>query len=260
MSAPTEQPVHVPRFDVTGRVAIVTGASSGLGRQFARVLHAAGAQVIAAARRKERLDELAEECPGLVPHALDVTDDVACRAMIDQVVAEHGRIDVLVNNAGLGTNDTALDEDLDNFRYVLEVNLVSVYNLARLAARPMIEAGQGSIINTASIFGLSSSYPLPNANYAASKAGVVNLTRDLAGQWGRHGVRVNAIAPGYFSSEMADPLFADEKGLQRVLRGTPMRRTGQEHELDGPLVFLASDASSFVTGHTLVVDGGWSTH
>src|SRR3546814_3647504 len=164
MSAPTEQPVHVPRFDVTGRVAIVTGASSGLGRQFARVLHAAGAQVIAAARRKERSDERAEECPGLVPHALDVTDDVACRAMIDQVVAEHGRIDVLVNNAGLGTNDTALDEDLDNFRYVLEVNLVSVYNLARLAARPMIEAGQGSIINTASIFGLSSSYPLPNAH------------------------------------------------------------------------------------------------
>ncbi|NYI75557.1 SDR family NAD(P)-dependent oxidoreductase [Nocardioides panzhihuensis] len=260
MSASAAKPTQAPQFDVSGRVAIVTGASSGLGRQFARVLHAAGARVIAVARREDRLAELAAECPGVVPHVLDVTDEDGCKSLTDRVVADHGSIDVLVNNAGLGSNDTALDEDLDNFRYVLEVNLVSVYNLARLAARPMVEAGRGSIINTASIFGLRSSYPLPNANYAASKAGVVNLTRDLAGQWGRHGVRVNAIAPGYFSSEMADPLFADERGLQRVLRGTPMRRIGEEHELDGALVFLASDASSFVTGHTLVVDGGWSTH
>ena len=247
-------------FDLSGRVVIVTGASSGLGHQFAIALHGAGAKVVAIARRKERLDALAAACPGLETRAVDVTDEEGCRRLVEDTLAAHGRIDGLVNNAGIGTPTPAVSQPTDQFRHTLEVNVTAVFNLSRLVAPGMIERGRGSIVNIASIFGLASAYPVPTAAYSASKAAVVNLTRDLAGQWARHNVRVNAIAPGFFPSEMSDELFTNERAHQRVIQGTPMRRTGRTGELDGALVYLLSDASSFVTGHTLVVDGGWSTH
>ncbi|MFI0961313.1 SDR family NAD(P)-dependent oxidoreductase [Streptomyces sp. NPDC021080] len=247
-------------FDVDGRVIIVTGASSGLGQQFAHALHAAGAQVVAVARRKDRLDRLAAECPGLDARPLDVTDSAACAALVEDVHQAYGRIDGLVNNAGVGTPAPAIEEDLDQFRHVIDVNLTSVFHLSRLVAKPMLAAAQGSVVNIASIYGLGSTYPVGDASYAASKAAVINLTRDLAGQWSKRGVRVNAIAPGFFRSEMAEELFTSEKAHQRITLATPMRRTGEPGELDGAVIFLLSDASSFVTGATLAVDGGWSSH
>ncbi|WP_017936528.1 SDR family NAD(P)-dependent oxidoreductase [Nocardioides sp. Iso805N] len=247
-------------FDLTDRVVIVTGASSGLGDQFARALHAYGAKVIAVARRRDRLDALAQACPGLDARTLDVTDDEGCARLVADVLDTYGRIDGLVNNAGVGAPIPAIEEDLDDFRRVLDVNVTSVFHLARLVAPGMLAAGRGSIVNIASIYGLGSTYPVGDASYTASKAAVINLTRDLAGQWGKHGVRVNAIAPGFFRSEMAEELFTNERAHKRISQGTPMRRTGAPGELDGALIFLLSDASSFVTGQTIAVDGGWSTH
>jgi NAD(P)-dependent dehydrogenase (short-subunit alcohol dehydrogenase family) len=247
-------------FSVRDRVVIVTGASSGLGTQFARALHAAGAQVVAVARRKERLDELAAACPGLDARPLDVTDDDGCATLVADVLASYGRIDGLVNNAGIGNPTPAVSESLEEFRRVLDVNLTSVFHLARLVAPSMIERRHGSIVNIASVYGLGSTYPIGDASYTSSKAAVVNLTRDLAGQWGKHGVRVNAIAPGFFRSEMAEELFTNDKAHQRIALATPLRRTGEPGELDGALLYLLSDASSFVTGQTIAVDGGWTTH
>jgi len=247
-------------FDLSDRVVIVTGASSGLGNQFARALHGSGAQVVAVARRKDRLDELAASCAGIDVRALDVSDDAGCVDLVESVLATYGRIDGLVNNAGIGQPAPAVSEDIAEFRRVLDVNLTAVFHLARLVAPSMIEARRGSIVNIASIYGLGSTYPVGDASYASSKGAVVNLTRDLAGQWGKFGVRVNAIAPGFFRSEMAEELFTNEKANQRISRATPMRRTGEPGELDGALIYLLSDASSFVTGQTLAVDGGWTTH
>jgi NAD(P)-dependent dehydrogenase (short-subunit alcohol dehydrogenase family) len=247
-------------FDLTDRVALVTGASSGLGHRFARVLHEAGAIVVAVARRADRLADLARTHDRIVARTVDVADDGHVRLLVDEVVAEHGRIDVVVNNAGLGNPARALEADLDDFRYTLEVNVVALFNLSRLAARPMLAAGSGSIINIGSIFGLGSSWPIPNPAYTASKGAVSQLTRELACQWAKGGVRVNAIAPGFFPSELTAGLETDAKSLAYIERGTPMRRMGQEHELDGALLFLAGEASTFVTGQTLVVDGGWTAH
>ena len=247
-------------FDLTGRVAIVTGASSGLGNRFARVLHQAGADVVAVARRKERLDELAASCKRVVPVVADVTDAAALEQLVASVMDRFGRIDVLVNNAGLGRPQPAVEEDIDSFRYTLEVNLVAVFQLARLVAREMSQATAGSIINIGSVYGLGSAWPVPNGAYAASKGGVIQLTRELACQWAKWGIRVNALVPGFFPAESTEPLLSDPKGAAYVERGTPMRRFGQAHELDGALVFLASDASTFMTGQLLVVDGGWTAH
>lgn len=246
-------------FDVADKVVIVTGASSGLGERFARTLHAAGAQVVAVARRRDRLDALAAECDGLVVHALDVTDADALEQLVADVVTQFGRIDVLVNNAGMGISAPALDEKLEDFRYVLEVNLVGLFALSRLVARHMVDARSGSIINIASVYGLGAAWPIPNAAYTSAKAAVVNLTRELGGQWGRSGVRVNAIAPGFFPSESTTELVGNDKAVDRLTRRTSLRRLGAEHELDGALIYLASDASSYVTGQTLVVDGGYTS-
>jgi len=247
-------------FDLTGRVAIVTGASSGLGNRFARVLHQAGAHVVAVARRAERLAELAGKHERILAHPADVTDDTTIRRLVDETLARFGRIDVLVNNAGVGISAHALDEDLGDFRRTLEINLVSVFNLSRLVARPMLEAGKGSIINVASVYGLGSSWPIPNGAYTASKGGVIQLTRELACHWAKKGVRVNSIAPGFFPSEMTEEMRHNPKSVEYVVKRTPMRRWGEPHELDGALLFLASDASTYVTGQTLAVDGGWTAH
>jgi NAD(P)-dependent dehydrogenase (short-subunit alcohol dehydrogenase family) len=243
-------------FSVEGRVAVVTGASSGLGRRFCRTLHGAGATVVGLARREDRLREIERELPGFTGIRFDVTDSPS--ATVAQVLASTGRIDVLVNNAGYGDPVSALEEILDDFRRVLEVNLVGAFALSQHVGAAMVAAGSGSIINITSIYGEVAAWPLPNAAYSASKAALAHLTRDLACQWGSAGVRVNAIAPGFFPSEGTGEFLAGDRGEKFVANRTPLGRSGREDELDGPLLFLASDASSYVTGHVLVVDGGWT--
>jgi NAD(P)-dependent dehydrogenase (short-subunit alcohol dehydrogenase family) len=250
-------------FDLEGRVAVVTGASSGLGARFARVLCEHGAHVVLAARRAERITalaaELGEERALAVP--TDVADEAASRALVDAAVQRFGRLDVLVNNAGIVNVARALEESTEDFRRVVDVNLVGVFVACREAARVMTAdgAGGGSIVNIASVLGLVGSGRIPQASYTAAKGGVVNMTRELAAQWARSGVRVNAIAPGWFRSEMTELMFVDERSQDFIRRGAPMGRAGLEHELDGAVLFFASDASSYVTGQTLAVDGGWTS-
>jgi NAD(P)-dependent dehydrogenase (short-subunit alcohol dehydrogenase family) len=256
-------PVTVPDpaslFRLDGRVVVVTGASSGLGDRFARVLHAAGAFVVVAARRVERIDHLAAE---LGDRVLSVQADLTVaedrERLISDALALEGRIDVLVNNAGHSDPTPAEEETLEHFASTTEINLVAPFHLSQLVAAPMLERGHGSIVNIASILGMVASAPMKDASYCASKGGLVNLTRQLGCEWGRKGVRVNAIAPGWFPSEMTQAdMFDDDKGAQFIARNTPMGRAGELHELDGALLFLASDASTYVTGQVLAVDGGW---
>lgn len=246
------------RFRLDGRVAIVTGASSGLGVDFARGLTEAGADVVLAARRVERLGATAKIVESAGRSALAVAVDVADPASAERVVAAameaFGRVDVLVNNAGVGTAVPALRETPEQFRSVLDVNLSGSYWMAQAAARVMLPGS--SIVNISSVLGLTTA-GLPQAAYTASKAGLIGLTRDLAQQWtGRQGIRVNALAPGFFRSEMTDEYQPGyiEAQLTRVLDG----RFGEPAELTAALLFLASDAGSFVTGQTLAVDGGFS--
>lgn len=243
-----------------GRVAAVTGASSGLGERFARVLHAAGAAVVVAARRRDRLTSLASELGEnrVLAVGADITVEEDRERLVADALERFGCIDVLINNAGTGKPIPAEDEPLDHWRQVLDVNLTALFGLTQLAARPMLAKGAGSIINISSILGLVASAPITQASYTAAKGGVVNLTRELACQWARRGVRVNAIAPGWFSTEMTAPMFSDEHSMQFLRRNCPMGRGGESHELDGILLFLASDASSYVTGATIPVDGGWT--
>ncbi|MEU5262914.1 SDR family oxidoreductase [Amycolatopsis sp. NPDC021455] len=235
-------------FSLAGKTAVVTGASSGLGARFASVLASAGATVFAAARRTDRLAALGPDI-----HA--VTCDVSVATDRERLAETAGRIDILVNNAGVPGEREATKESPADFADVLAVNLVAPFHLSQL----MAESGDGgSIVNVASILGLVSAAPLGGASYAASKAGLIGLTRELAGQWGGAGIRVNALAPGWFRSEMTDDLFADERSRRWVERNTMLNRGGDVGELDGALLFLASEASSYYTGQVMVVDGGWT--
>jgi len=245
-------------FDMSGRVVIVTGASSGLGERFSRVFHAVGGTVVAVARRQARLDALAADLPGLITMVCDVADQVQRENMVRDVIATCGRIDVLVNNAGIGHTVAVEDESVEQFREVLEVNVTAVWHLSKLCGEHMVAQGRGSVVNIASVLGLVGSAPFKQANYVASKAAVVNLSRELALQWARKGVRVNALCPGWFPSEMTEPMQGDAGSRRFLERNSPMPRMGEVHELDGAVLFLASDASSYMTGQTLVVDGGWT--
>jgi NAD(P)-dependent dehydrogenase (short-subunit alcohol dehydrogenase family) len=246
-------------FRLDGRVAIVTGASSGLGAVFARALAEAGADVVLGARRAERLADTVAAVEDVGRRALAVRTDVTrpedCQALVDAAVAEFGAVDVLVNNAGVGTAVPATRETPEQFREVVDVNLHGCYWMAQACGRVMRPGS--SIVNVSSVLGLTTA-GLPQAAYAASKAGLIGLTRDLAQQWtGRKGIRVNALAPGFFTSEMTDSYTEGylESQLPRVLVG----RMGHPQELAAALVFLVSDASGYVTGTTLPVEGGMLT-
>jgi NAD(P)-dependent dehydrogenase (short-subunit alcohol dehydrogenase family) len=245
------------RFRIDDRVAIVTGASSGLGVDFAVALAEAGADLALGARRQDRLTGTRKLVEDAGRRAITMRTDVAspddCRQLVDATVRAFGKVDILVNNAGVGTSVPATRETPEQFRSVIDVNLNGCYWMAQACARVM-QPGS-SIINIASVLGLTSA-GIPQAAYSASKAGLIGLTRDLAQQWtGRKGIRVNALAPGYFKSEMTGQFpddYIDRTVLPRTLEG----RLGHAAELSAALIFLASDASSYVTGITLPVDGG----
>jgi NAD(P)-dependent dehydrogenase (short-subunit alcohol dehydrogenase family) len=247
-------------FRLDGRVAVVTGASSGLGVAFAQALAEAGADVALGARREDRLADTRALVEKVGRRAVtvrtDVTEPADCDALVAAAVAEFGQVDILVNNAGVGTAVPATRETPEQFRSVIELNLNGCYWMAQACGRVM---GPGSsIVNISSVLGLTS-VGLPQAAYSASKAGLIGLTRDLAQQWtSRKGIRVNALAPGYFESEMTDQIdrtFFEQTVLPRTLFG----RLGRAEELAAALIFLASDASSYLTGFTLPIEGGMLT-
>jgi len=251
------QPV-LDMFRLDGKVAVVTGASSGLGVAFAEALAQAGADVALGARRVERLADTASlvEAAGrrAVSQATDVSDPDSCTALVQAAMDAFGRVDVLVNNAGLGTAVPATRETPEQFRSVVDVNLNGCYWMAQACGRVM-QPGS-SIVNISSVLGLTTA-GLPQAAYSASKAALVGLTRDLAQQWtGRKGIRVNAIAPGFFTSEMTDEYPPGY--LEGLLPRVPAGRKGDPAELAAALVFLASDAAGYVTGQTIAVDGGFT--
>jgi NAD(P)-dependent dehydrogenase (short-subunit alcohol dehydrogenase family) len=249
------------RFSLAGKVALVTGASSGLGAGFARALAQAGADVALAARRRSGLEATSREIQDLGRKALAVETDVTkpddCQAVVQATVEHFGHLDVLINNAGMGTAIPALRETPEEFRQVIDVNLLGAYWMAQAAARVMPPGS--AIVNIASVLGLVKSWS-PQAAYAASKAGLIGLTRDLNQQWSfRRGIRVNAVAPGYFRSEMTQEIPADK--LQEFITNTStLGRMGEQHEIDAAVIFLASPASTYVAGITLAVDGGMSGH
>jgi NAD(P)-dependent dehydrogenase (short-subunit alcohol dehydrogenase family) len=246
-------------FRLDGRSAIVTGASSGLGERFARILHASGADVVVAARRADRLAALVADLDGAVAVTCDVTQDADLERLVATTLSRFGRVDLLVNNAGVGEKVSAEAESAEHLRQVIDVNLVAAYRLTQLVGADMLERGRGVVVNIASVLGLVAANNMPQASYVASKHGMIGLTRDLAAQWARRGVRVNALCPGWFPSEMTmEGLFTDEGGQRWLRRSVPMGRGGAPHELDGALLFLASDASSYVTGAVLTVDGGYT--
>ena len=255
----TTVPDPTAAFRLDDTVVLVTGASSGLGARFARVAAAAGATVAVAARRADRLAELVAELGDAYAVEVDLTAPGGPEACVAEVVDRAGRIDVLVNNAGISHVAPALEFTTEAFRHEIEIDLVAPFALARDVARHAIQNGRtASIINIGSILGQVGGGKLRAPGYTAAKGGLHNLTRELASQWGRKGIRVNAIAPGWFETEMNDAMFADGSGQAYMEAGAAMGRPGLEGELDGALLYLASDASSFVTGHVLEVSGGWT--
>jgi NAD(P)-dependent dehydrogenase (short-subunit alcohol dehydrogenase family) len=242
---------------------LVTGASSGLGARFARVLRDAGARPVLAARRAERLEQLRADLGADAVDVVtcDVNDDGDRRRLVEFACERHGRIDGLVNNAGTSAAGPALKLGVEAFDGVLATNLVAPFALSCLVAERMRAGGGGAIVNVASAMAMRSIELLPDAAYVASKAGLIGLTRELASQWGRHEIRVNALAPGFFTSEMTAELATLEDGAYPswLLNQIPLGRAGREEELDQALTFLLGDGGSFVTGQVLTVDGGMVT-
>ena len=246
-------------FDLTGKTAIVTGGSRGIGKEMADGLAEAGANIMLCARRQEWLDKTVDEFAKRGHHVRGMVADVSIagevQAVVDKTLAEFGQVDILINNAGISWGAMPEDMPLEKWQKVVDVNLTGCFLMAQAVGREMLRHGGGSIINIASISGITSSANGPfYAGYVASKAGLIGLTRELAASWGRKGIRVNAIAPGFFHSRLADAMIdIYETSIQE---NNPIPRIGREGELKGTVVFLASEASSYITGQTIVVDGG----
>ncbi|MFK8053135.1 MAG: SDR family NAD(P)-dependent oxidoreductase [Woeseiaceae bacterium] len=246
-------------FDLTGATALVTGGGTGLGQQFARTLANAGANVVLAARRQEKLQETAamiadESGVKTACVSMDVTNAESVQSGLDDAIAALGVPTVVVNNAGISREHFALDYPADDFDAVMETNLNGVFRVAQVSAKAMVDAGQGgSIINIASILGRRVQPML--SVYSAAKAGVIRLSESLAEEWARHGIRVNTIAPGFFVTDINREFF-ETPHSKVLLKGIPMRRPGEIHELSGALLLLASSAGSYMTGSTITVDGG----
>ncbi len=249
-------------LSVEGKVAVVTGASSGLGVTFAEALAESGARLVLAARRLQKLETVADNLRHLgvkaYPVQCDVGKEEEVRALVEDTVDTFGRLDILVNNAGVASLSPATDMTLEEWNRVVGVNLTGVFLCARTAARQMIKQGQGGkVINIASIYGAVGDV-FPAAPYYATKGAVINLTRDLAVEWASFEINVNAIAPGFFPSEMTEGIFSDPHYLEYINKQTPLGRVGNPDDLKGAVLYLASPASDFVTGQTLFVDGGWT--
>ena len=244
-------------FRLDDKVVLITGASSGLGARFARVASAAGATVVVAARRLDRLESLVAELDDAHAVEVDLGAPGGPESCVAAAIERAGRVDVLINNAGVSQVVPATEMSTEDFRYEIEIDLVAPFALARDVARAAITAGHpASIINIGSILGEVAGGKLRVAGYAAAKGGMHNLTRELASQWGRKGVRVNAIAPGWFETEMNDTMFSDGGGQAYMEAGAAMGRPGVEGELDGAMLYLASDGARYITGQTICVDGG----
>jgi NAD(P)-dependent dehydrogenase (short-subunit alcohol dehydrogenase family) len=249
-------------FDLSGKTAIVTGGGTGIGRQMAEGLAQACANLVLCARKAERCEQAASELEQLGVKALglgcDVRDPEQVQAVVERTVADFGALDVLVNNAGVVWGATPEDMPLEGWQKVVDVNLTGVFLFSQAAGRVMIDKGGGSIVNIASVAGLHGAPPefVQTVVYHATKGGVISFTRDLAWKWAQHGIRVNAIAPGWFPSDMSR--FVLDLAGEELLRRVPLQRFGGPEDLKGPVVFLASDAAAYITGHTLVVDGGQS--
>jgi len=247
-------------FRIDGRVAIVTGASRGLGRAMALALAGAGADVVVAARTKTDLEETAHQVEQFGRRALAVPTDVSVYAEVEMLVTRArqilGGLDIVVNNSGIARVSPLADMLPEEFRHTLDVNLVGVFNGCRAAAPHLIAQQSGKVINLASVLG---QVGLPGYTaYAASKGGVAAFTRALAAEWARHNIQVNALAPGWFVTDMNAEAFADPKIRERLLRDVPARRTGRLEEIGPLLLYLASSASDFMTGQTVFLDGGYS--
>jgi gluconate 5-dehydrogenase len=246
-------------FDLTGRVAIVTGGSRGLGKEMAEGLAEAGASLMLCARREEWLTptlvEFHERGFNVEGLLCDISNPEHVQAVVDKTLNYFGKVDILVNNAGISWGALPEEMPLDKWQKVLDVNLTGAFLFAQAAGREMLKRGYGRIINVSSVSGLQSSADGPHyVGYAASKAGLFGLTRELAATWGRQGIRVNAIAPGFFHSRLADAVI--EQAEASIKARSPIPRVGEAGELKGVAVFLASDASNYITGQTIVVDGG----
>jgi gluconate 5-dehydrogenase len=246
------------RFSLKGRVALITGASRGLGLAMARALGEAGARVVINSRRQADLDAAVATLRGAGVEAsacaFDVADDSACRAAVATTIGEHGRLDILVNNAGMNFRRPLGEFPTTEFDQVIAVHLRGAFVLSREAVGPMVQRRWGRIINTVSVVVRLGRATIPA--YTAAKGGLDAMTRQMAIEFGARGVTVNAIAPGYFETELNAPLLADREFVAAINRRTPMARWAKPEELGGAAVFLASDAASYVTGHTLYVDGG----
>ena len=248
-------------FDVSGKCAIVTGASSGLGRQFALCLAEQGANVAICARRVERLEEVKKEIEAYgvkcVAVPTDVTDTSQIVRCVETVMKEFGRIDILINNAAAGFATPAVDTDDETWERVINTNVNSVFYFAREVGKVMIEQNYGKIINIGSFHCQVTMNGVPRSGYSTAKGAIYMMTKALAAEWAKKGIAVNTLGPGYFKSEMADKV-ADQSYEDGITNNCPMGRRGNPGELNGGMLFLASDASSYVTGQLLLVDGGWT--
>lgn len=248
-------------FSLDGRTVLLTGATAGLGRRFAEVLAGAGARVAVVGRRKEMLDELCADVPGCVPVPADLADPAVTADVVARATAELGEIDVLVNNAAyIAGGVRAEDETPEQISTTLNVNLVSPMRLTQELFGTWKARGSGVVVNVTSIVARAGIARFPQAAYAASKGGLESISREWAAQWSRHGIRVNCLVPGFFESEMTSEVIHHEKIQSWILNNTLIPRHGQVTDFDGALLYLVSDASTYVTGQTIVVDGGWTAH